>query len=82
MDKPPTHIVYDSIRSLPLMLNADQACWVLGIGRANFFRLVQAGSIKQGEIIGKRSRRWPKAYIISLMGGLDPHDDEPDPVAA
>ena len=61
------HILYDFIRSLPLMLNADQACWCLGVSRATFFRRVNDGTIKQGKKLG-HARRWEKAYILTIMG--------------
>ena len=66
------HVVYESVRSLPLMLSAEQACWCRGIAPANLYRRVKDGTIKQGVLISPRCRRWEKAYILSLMGPRDP----------
>ena len=63
----PHHIVAESIRALPLMLNAEQACWCLGISLSTFHRRTQDGSIRPGILISQKSRRWEKAYILSLM---------------
>lgn len=68
----PTDIVYNSIRELPLMLAAKQASWVLGISRATFYRRLDDGTIAPGVKLGPNTRRWPKAYIFSLMGDSDP----------
>lgn len=76
------HLVYESIRSLPLMISADQAAWCLGISPAGFHRRVQDGSIRQGVLIGPRARRWEKAYIITLMqNGLPPPSKVKRPVS-
>lgn len=47
----------------PLLVNADQACQMLSMGKTFFYQLLSTGSIPQPIRRGKKWVRWPVATL-------------------
>ena len=72
----------DSSKKPPRLICAKQACYILDIAPATFFRRLQDGTIRQGVKIGPRLRRWDEEYIISVARDGTPPPKSPKRDAA
>ena len=49
----------------PEILSARQVQAVLGIGESTFYTWIREGRLPQGELWGKRMRRWKRSEILN-----------------